>query len=210
MDPQPRPKPHPTGPNGKGPNSKGPLRKRELAEAALRCLQQGGYATLTARKIATEAGLSLGHVSYHFATMADLLSAAYELASDQLRQTSVGLQDGKTTALDRLEAFLHAGFTAQFLAPGPLRMRIDLWSAALSHPAIADTERALYDRYRAELVTLLDAIAVPGKSEQIAVVCDMIMATLDGIWLDWMRRRDHGATQNALLACLDYAKLKLT
>ena len=201
MDPQPRPT---------GPNSKGALRKRELAEAALRCLQRGGYATLTARKIAAEAGMSLGHVSYHYATMDDLLSAAYQLASDQLRQTSAGLQDGKTTAIGRLDAFLHAGFTPQFLAPGPLRMRIDLWSAALSHPAIADTERALYDRYRAELVALLNAIAVPGRSDQIALVCDLIMATLDGSWLDWMRRRDHGATLNALRACLDYARLKLT
>ena len=89
-------------------------------------------------------------------------------------------------------------------------MRIDLWSAALSHPAIADTERALHDRCRAEPDSLPTAIARPEKSGPIPVVSDLIMATLDGIWLDWMRRRNQTSAQNALLACMDYARTILT
>ena len=185
-------------------------RKRALAEAALRCLQRGGYASLTARKIAAEAGMSLGHISYHYASMDALLAAAYALASEQLRAAGNARIADKATPLDRLEAFLLAGFTPEFLSPSHLRMRIDLWSAALEHNAIADTERALYDRYRDELNTLLTALAGPEKSADIPMVSDMIMVALDGIWLDWMRRRDQTSTQNALLACMDYARLKLT
>ena len=185
-------------------------RKRDLAAAALRCLQRDGYAALTARKIAAEAGMSLGHISYHFASMDALVAEAYTMASADLRAAGTQLQAAKATPLDRLEAFLLAGFTPEFLKPSHLRMRIDLWSVALSHPAIADTERALYDRYRAELDTLLSAVALPHKAANIPMVSDLIMATLDGIWLDWMRRRDQTSTENALLACLDYARLKLT
>ena len=185
-------------------------RKRDLAAAALRCLQRDGYAALTARKIAAEAGMSLGHISYHFASMDTLLAAAYELASDNLRAVGSQLLADKASAIDRLWAFLQAGFAPDFLHPAHLRMRIDLWSAALSNPAIAATERVLYDRYRAELVGLLTALAAPGNEAAIDQVQDMIMATLDGIWLDWMRRRDPRSTQNALCACLDYAQLKLT
>jgi TetR/AcrR family transcriptional repressor of bet genes len=192
------------------PRQKSTDRKRDLAAAALRCLARDGYASLTARKIAAEAGMALGHVSYHFATMDDLLAAAYAQASDDLRQTTTSLLAAKATPLDRLDAFLRAGFTEAFLTQAHLRMRIDLWSAALSHPAIADTERALYDRYRAELVTLLTALAAPDKAPHVAPVSDLIMATLDGLWLDWMRRRDEGSTANGLRACLDYARLKLT
>lgn len=192
------------------PRQKSTDRKRGLAAAALRCLQRDGYAALTARKIAAEAGMSLGHVSYHFASMDALLAAAYALASDTLREAGNQRLAAKASPLDRLEAFLLAGFTPEFLSPSLIRMRIDLWSAALSHPAIAETERALYDRYRAELATLLAAIATPDKASAIGQVQDMIMATLDGIWLDWMRRRDEVSTQNALLACMDYARLKLT
>ena len=185
-------------------------RKRDLAAAALRCLQRDGYAALTARKIAAEAGMSLGHISYHFASMDALVAEAYTMASADLRAAGTQLQAAKATPLDRLEAFLLAGFTPEFLKPSHLRMRIDLWSVALSHPAIADTERALYDRYRAELDSLLTALAQPAKADAIPRVSDLIMAALDGIWLDWMRRRNQSSTRNALLACIEYARLMLT
>ena len=131
------------------PRQKSTSRQRDRAEAALRCLARDGYANPTARKIAAEAGMSLGHISYHYASMDALLAGAYALACDQLRDACFALVADKASPLDRLDAFLRAGFTAEFLRPAHLRMRIDLWSAALSHPAIADTERALYDRYRA-------------------------------------------------------------
>ena len=118
-------------------------RKRDLAAAALRCLQRDGHANVTARKIAAEAGMSPGHISCHFASLDALLAAAYALASDDLRQAGTQLQADKASPLDRLEAFLLAGFTPESLSPAHLRMRIDLWSAALGHPAIAGTERAL-------------------------------------------------------------------
>ena len=192
------------------PRQKSEDRKRDLAAAALRCLQREGHARLTARKIAAEAGMSLGHISYHFASMEALLAAAYALASDQLRRAGSQQVAGLASPFDRLEAFVLAGFSPEFLSPAHLHMRIDLWSAALNHPEIADTERALYDRYRTELDALLTALSRPDRADAIPLVSDMIMATLDGIWLDWMRRRNQSSTQNALIACLDYARLKLT
>ncbi len=192
------------------PRLKSTSRKRDLAAAALRVLQRDGYAGVTARKIAAEAGMSLGHISYHFPSVDALLAEAYALASDQLREAGTQRLAVKASPLDRLEAFLLAGFTPEFLTHSHLRMRIDLWSAALSHPAIADAERALYARYRTELDALLLALALPEKTGAIPLVSDMIMATLDGVWLDWMRRRDQTSTQNALVACMDYARVTLT
>ena len=185
-------------------------RKHDLAEATLRVLQRDGYAALTARKIAAEAGMSLGHISYHYPSVDALLAAAYALESDRLRQAGTLLQAEKASPMDRLEAFLLAGYTPDFLSPTHLRMRIDLWSAALSHPAIAETERALYDRYRDELNDLLVAIATQDKADAIPMVSDLIMAALDGIWLDWMRRRNQTSTQNALRACMSFAQSSLT
>ncbi len=192
------------------PRLKSTSRKRDLAAAALRVLQRDGYAGVTARKIAAEAGMSLGHISYHFPSVDALLAEAYALASNQLREAGTQRLAVKASPQDRLEAFLLAGFTPEFLTHSHLRMRIDLWSAALSHPAIADAERALYARYRTELDALLLALALPEKTGAIPLVSDMIMATLDGVWLDWMRRRDQTSTQNALLACMDYARVTLT
>lgn len=189
---------------------KGGDRRREIVEAALRCLERVGYAELTARKIATEARMSLGHISYHFTGMEEVLAEAYKLASEKLQRAGEAkISMPGATPAERLEAFLKAGFTDEFLSPAHLRTRIDLWSAAISHPAIAATERALYDRYRTQLETLLNQVSDPWKTDRIPMVSDLIMATLDGLWLDWMRRRDETAVKNGLEACVLFARLRL-
>lgn len=168
-------------------------RRREIAEAALRVLGREGHAGLTARKVAAEAGLSLGHITYNFSGMDEVLAEAYRLLSAQLREASDPPQPA--TPQERLSAFLRAGFTGDFLTPAHLRIRIDLWSAALAHPAVAETERALYAHYRARLEELLAPLVAP---DRIPALADLIMAALDGLWLDWMRRRDTGAIDNGL------------
>ena len=189
---------------------KGGDRRREIVEAALRCLERVGYADLTARKIAAEAKMSLGHITYHFADMDEVLAETCLLASERLQAAADAriTMPGATPA-ERLEAFLKAGFSEEFLDLSHLRTRIDLWSAAQVHPAIAATERALYDRYRAQLERLLHQVSDPWKTDRIPMVSDLIMATLDGLWLDWMRRRDAQAVQNGLEACVLFARLRL-
>ncbi|MBL9051924.1 MAG: TetR family transcriptional regulator C-terminal domain-containing protein [Tabrizicola sp.] len=169
-------------------------RRSEIAEAALRVLGREGHVGLTARKVAAEAGLALGHITYNFSGMDEVLSEAYRLLAARLRQAS----DATTTAASpeaRLSAFLRAGFSEDFLTPAHIRTRIDLWSAASAHPAVAKTERELYTHYRSRLEDLLAPLV---DAPKVQPVTDMIMATLDGLWLDWMRRRDSSAIENGL------------
>jgi TetR/AcrR family transcriptional repressor of bet genes len=168
-------------------------RRTTIAEAALRVLGREGHAGLTARKVAAEAGLALGHITYNFTDMDEVLAEAYRLLSARLRAASD--IDPLAAPQARLSAFLRAGFTGDFLTPAHLRIRIDLWSAALTHPAVAETERALYAHYRSRLEALLHPL-VPAM--QISALADLIMAALDGLWLDWMRRRDTTAVDNGL------------
>ncbi len=189
---------------------KGGDRRAEIIEAALICLSRHGYASLTARKIAAEAQMSLGHITYHFKDMDEVLAEAFRLVAERLmKATDQRLEMPGATPAERLEAFLKSGFTPDFLNPAHLRMRIDLWSAAINHPAIARTERELYDRYRARLEQLLGQVSDPWKADRIPMVADLVMATLDGLWLDWMRRRDDGAVANGLEACVLFARLRL-
>lgn len=180
-------------------------RRRDLAEAALACLRRDGHAQLTARKVAAQAGVSLGHITYHFKDMQDLLAEAYHLASQELLEATLAdLDRSGGTAEDRLRAFLWAGFTPRFLDRDYLRVRIDLWSAALAHPELEATERALYDRYRRRLEQLITALGASAASG--ARASDAIMAMLDGLWLDWLRRADRQAIENGLEACMAIAR----
>jgi AcrR family transcriptional regulator len=168
-------------------------RRAEIAQAALRVLGREGPVGLTARKVAAEAGLALGHITYNFTGMDEVLAEAYRLLSARLRAASD--VDAQAPPQARLSAFLRAGFAGDFLTPAHLRIRIDLWSAALTHPAVAETERDLYAHYRDRLEAHL-APLVPAS--RIPALADLIMAALDGLWLDWMRRRDTGAVDNGL------------
>lgn len=174
-------------------------RRRAIAEAARAILEREGYARLTARKVAEEAGMSLGHITYGFDGMDEVLAEAYRLASQKLRAaTEADIASAPGAPMARLEAFLRAGFDDEFLDPAHLRLRVDLWSAALAHPAIAATERALYDDYRCQLDAHLAAAAPAAPPGRRAALGDTIMATLDGLWLDCLRRGDRAAVENGL------------
>jgi len=173
-------------------------RRTRIADAALRVLGRDGHAGLTARKVATEAGMSLGHLTYNFHGMNEVLAEAYRLLSARLRAAS-GLQTGATPA-ERLAAFLRAGFSDEFLTHAHIRTRIDLWSVAAALPEVAATELALYRHYRATLEGLLAPLVPQGRVQALS---DTIMATLDGLWLDWMRRRDRSAVENGLRVLIE-------
>jgi TetR/AcrR family transcriptional regulator, transcriptional repressor of bet genes len=187
-----------------------PDRRAEIARAATECLKRDGYAALTARKVAEAAALSLGHLTYSFADMDELLSETYRLASEELRHTTeVGLEGAGQDPWARLESFLRAGYAPEILDPGYLRMRVDLWSAALTHPKIAETERALYDRYRLALEGHLRAAGPRTGITAVRALADAVMALLDGLWLDFIRRGDLDAVENGIDACLDLARARL-
>ena len=185
-------------------------RRAQIASAALRCLQQVGHAGLTARKVAAEAGISLGHISYHYKDMTEVLVAAFTLAAQEVQAAGRAQLDVRGgTATERLDRFLRAGFTLDLMTPAHLRLRIDLWSAALTQTKVAAIERALYDSHRAAVEALLDRMAADYAIERVPVVADMIMATLDGLWLDWLRRGDAVAVKNGLDGCVLFARLRL-
>lgn len=185
-------------------------RRREIAAAALRSLERHGHAGLTARRVAAEAGLSLGHLTYNFTGMDQILAAAYELAASQMQdQAEARVTLTGATHAERLEAFLRGLFSREALTPASLRVRIDLWAAALGNPALAETERNVNATLRARVEELLGRMCDSWKAERIPQVADMIMATLDGLWLDYARRGDGEAVKSAIGACVMFAKLRL-
>lgn len=186
-------------------------RRAEIVQAALAILRTDGAAGLTARAVAAKAGLALGQVSYHFRSMDELLVETHRRASAALAAaTAAEVAQAGTSAAERLRAFLQAGFRAEFLTPDYLRLRVELWAAARHHAALAETEAALYAGYRVELSAHLQALAEEAGGDPAAVpaVADAVMALLDGLWLDALRRGPQGVAAG-LAAGLTLARLRL-
>ena len=185
-------------------------RRREIATAALACLMKHGHAGLTARRIAAEAGMSLGHLTYNFAGMEEIQLAAFRLAAQRLRERAEArLNLPGATHAERLEAFLRGLFSPEALTPASLRVRIDLWAAALGNPALAETERNVNATLRARVEELLGRMCDSWKAERVPQVCDLIMTAMDGLCLDWSRRADAAVAQSVIAACVSFARLRL-
>lgn len=183
-------------------------RRTEIIQAAFQCLQEHGYAKLTARKIAEHSNISLGHITYHFKDMKEVLVETYRYASLTLFEATLqDLSGSSKSPIDQLRVFLGTGFNKVFLSRDYLRVRIDLWSAALAYEEIAAVERELYEGYRSRLNELLRNVAVDRHCGPDAVtpLADTIMATLDGLRLDWERRHDETAIRNGLDGCITLA-----
>lgn len=185
-------------------------RRRDITEAALRCLERHGHAGLTARRVAAEAGMSLGHLTYNFAGMEEIQLAAFRLAATRLQaRAEERLNLPGATHAERLEAFLRAAFSPEMQEPAQLRIRIDLWAAAQGSAELAAIDRALSAALRSRVEELLARMCDSWKAERIPQVCDLIMTAMDGLCLDWARRADAAAAHSVIAACVAFARLRL-
>lgn len=83
---------------------------RELIlDTALRLFRERGYAAVTMRAIATEAGVSVGNAYYWFSGKDELVQAFYSGIQDEHRERAGPLLAGSTDLGERLRGVLHTG-----------------------------------------------------------------------------------------------------
>ena len=193
----------------KTPDTRGAARRAEIAQAARDCLIEFGYAGLTARRVAGKAGISLGHLTYHFTNMAEVMAEAYRLVAQDLSRTAPMEPLAGLSPTERFAKYLQSVYAPETLSPQNIRLRVDLWSAAQEIPAVAEIERNLYEAQRVKIEEHLTAISDPWKTGRIPAVLAFVMATMDGLWLDYMRHGDIEGIDAAIDACALFAKMRL-
>ncbi len=81
-------------------------RREGLVEATLRCLAAHGHEGVSVRRIAAEAGVSVGLINHHYSSLDQLIAHAYEkVASGIVRQLLDVLAEAPPSPRDRLTAF---------------------------------------------------------------------------------------------------------
>jgi hypothetical protein len=141
--------------------------------------------------------------------MAEVMAEAYRLVAQDL---SVTAPIGELTGLNPTERFakyLQSVYAPETLTPQNIRLRVDLWCAAQEISEVAEIERALHEELRTRVEAHLAAISDPWKTGRIPAVQAFVMATLDGLWLDYMRHGDIEGTDAAIDACALFAKMRL-
>lgn len=112
------------------------LTKTRILEAAFQRLAREGYARLSVREIAKDAGVNHALINYHFRSKDQLVIAVLDEANRRLleRQTRMYAEPGNFAG-KWAEA---RRFYKSDLASGFVRMQAELWAASLSNPALRE------------------------------------------------------------------------
>jgi AcrR family transcriptional regulator len=160
-------------------------RRAAIVRATIRCLARDGYAGLTMKRVAAEAGLSPGILHYYFRDKRAILArAAATVVADLDRRVATEAR-GARDARGRLRGLVRACLRVAMESRDFWTVFIELWGEALHDRELARLNRRAYARARRVLAR---GIALgtgagafrPVAPDEAAVV---ILALVDGLSL---------------------------
>lgn len=132
--------------------------KVELLEAARRVLLESGYAGLSTRAVAAQAGTQMSQIRYHFGSKEGMILALFEYLNDAL----IGRQSAtfSNPALSLAEKWrLSCDYLDDDLASGYVRVLQELMAAGYSNAVIGEVVRAALGQWRDLLIALAHEFA---------------------------------------------------
>lgn len=158
-----------------------------ILDAVQSVIVRDGVRGASMRQVAQEADVSVGLLSYHFDDKDSLILAAFERASQELREASIDAAAAVEDADVKVLEFIRGSFADEFLDSDYLRLRVSLWAVSLTDPEMAKIDTRYYDEYSKALQSLiLSARPSLAVSEAAARTADVVAYT-NGLWLDWAR-----------------------
>lgn len=163
-------------------------RRQALIEAAVKSLKRHGHEGLSVRRIAAEAGVSIGLINHHFPNKNALVADSYRHFSRQLTDGfRAAVQRAPPDPRARLRAFFEAVFSRPNLDPQVLTAWIVFWSLFRQSAAMRKVHEEAGRGYGELLRTLLaDVMRAPNLSRlDLRLAAIGLTALLDGLWLEW-------------------------
>ncbi|MFC0623587.1 TetR/AcrR family transcriptional regulator [Kribbella deserti] len=171
-------------------------RRTALIEAAIRVATREGLAATTTRRIAEEAGISVGILHYCFRSKEELLHEAIRvIAEAQVVAARRAIAPGGDVPASMRNAFRGFwGLVEQ--TPDAQLLTYELTSWALRNAETEPLAREQRDRQLAGIRQILDEIATAAGISYAAPVdllARMALAVTDGVTLGWLVDRDTAA-----------------
>ena len=110
--------------------------KTKILDAAFRRLAQDGYAALSVREIARDAGVNHALINYHFQSKDQLVIDVLDAANRRLLERQLSMYTGEGSFAEKWAQARR--FYESDLASGFVRVQAELWSASLSNPELRE------------------------------------------------------------------------
>jgi TetR/AcrR family transcriptional repressor of bet genes len=162
-----------------------PIRQAEIVTATIRCLARDGYAGLTMKRVAAEAGLSPGILHYYFPDKRAILAAAAAKVTSDLDRRVAAAARGARDARGRLRALIRTCLEVAIREREVWTVFIEFWGEALHDRGLAALNARSYARAR----RLLTAGLAPGYADgtfrgpAVREASVVVLALLDGLSL---------------------------
>lgn len=182
-------------------------RRDDLIAAALRSIARDGHAGVSVRRIAAEAGVSIGLINHYFPSIDDLVASAYEQTATRfLRLILDEVAKASPSPRARLSAFLKSSFAPPILDPALLHVWVVFWSLTVHSAPLREIQARTWADYRGALeVYLADCLADagdgPGGRLGTARAALGLGALLDGLWLEWCLNPQSFAPEDGIAIC---------
>lgn len=181
--------------------------REKLLQAAIRCIQEKGYARTTARDIATAADANLASIGYHFGSKEGLLNEAlyrsFEAWTEEIVRRT--LEAGDASPLDRVVTSWKV-MLASFPECRPLLLA---WVESMAQSQRSGGLRAqLAEHYQALRRTIAGAVTESlGEGAAAAgvdaeVIASFLIAICDGLTLQWLLDPERTPSGEELAASL--------
>jgi DNA-binding transcriptional regulator YbjK len=156
-----------TLPAARSPRRYDPGRKSRIVDAAIDVVARNGVAGTTMRRIAAEADVPLGSLTYHFTGLDDLLAQAFQRHAERMSPLYEahfhGVRD-REGFIDAVTDLIHGDAGAD---PREWTVAYELYLAALRDPALRTVTEAWMRRSRAVLERFVDPVTARGVDAMI-------------------------------------------
>ena len=132
-----------------------PLRRRQLVDAAITAIHEGGLADATVARIARRAGVSPGIVHHYFAGKDDLLFSVMRSLLAAFRDSIIAGLERARTPRERLYAIIDASFDESQFSPQVMSAWLALYGSAMHAPQLRRLLVIYHRRLRSNLVYAL-------------------------------------------------------
>lgn len=179
-------------------------RRRQLGEAALRCIRRHGNAGVSVRQIAAEAGVTQGLITHHFGEINELVAYAFDIMSEGLlREILNAVEAAAPTPQARLETFITASFSPIMMDRDVLSVWVVFWGLILHSPRMGASKQQEYGDYVGAVEELISSLAADegfGVAD-IRLTAKAFTALMDGLWLAWCLNPDAFRPEDGMDMC---------
>lgn len=169
-----------------------PDRRQRIVDASIEVIVQHGVAGTTHRRIAAEAGVPLGSLTYHFDGMDDLLRAAFEQVANTSSQAVLERLEAAQDRDEAVDAAVDVISGNLWSTPRTLLLSYELYAYAARHPKLASVMRGWMAESRAALGRHFDPLtarAIDALIEGIGIHNSVDTDPLDRSQVEEMIRR---------------------